>query len=691
MSLNTFLLSTFAKNTRFGPDIQSMRLRYQTLSVIYIDLGISLILIIFDFVLWIALRLPTAFYASICFGLCSTIALILLRQDKAHLSCIMSMIAMITTNFIGSGFGKEPIVGIGGVLGCSVVNFFLAYSPQVYTASTGILLVLLVGVYVPGVNDIFQLTFSDEQSKQIIILLVTMSLVFIYVSAAFTLQKSVEINIWKIAHINYMRSDSLTKEVLQASRAKDVFVSSLSHEIRNPLNSVKGSIGYLLEVIKNPEHIKVLQNAKLGCEILLNLANNALDAAKLQADKMELSYSSASFTSILHKVFMINSETIRSKKIHLRAFIDNRLPEMIWIDPSRLLQTMMNLLSNALKFTPADGRITVHVVWCPSDTKSEDLIELEENILTPPVPVIATLEDLQFPQLDATYEFDSQESITRRSNLSSTRQFKTKSFPGIGLTAFELEPWSIDKYSPHTRSGRSNNRNGYLKVQVSDTGSGIAPEHIPRLFQMFTQAHRSVATMHGGTGLGLWICKQLCQKMGGEIKLYSELNRGTTFVFYIAVNNDEELIPHVRRPNTLKISPNVLIVDDYAHNRELHKLLVEKEGAQAILATDGTEAVEKFKAREEGFYSFIMMDVMMVEMSGFAAAKLIREWEREQNRQRKVDIYFVSGEYFNEEEVMRAFRVAGGTRDTAGIQCLRKPIDLEVIKTTVLSYKENAE
>ena len=686
MSLSAFLLSTFAKNTRFGSDIESIRLRYQALSVIYIDLSVGSVLIIFDSLTWTIIRLPSSFNSSICTFLFTSVALVLLRHDKTNLSCIVSMVGMLSTNFAGSNFGGEPVVGAIGVLGCCVLNFFLAYSLEAYLVTTALSIVLL-GVYLPKINDIFKLTLNDEQFKQGIILLITIVILFMVISVAFILQKSIEVNIWKIAQINHMRTETLTREVLQASRAKDVFVSSLSHEIRNPLNSIKGSVDYLLEVITNPQQTRMLQSAKLGCEILLNLANNALDAAKLQADKMELSYSNASFRTVVEKAFMINSETIRSKNIHLKAFIDRNLPEIMRIDSSRLLQIMMNLLSNALKFTPAGGGITVHVAWCPSDMNIESLIKPGDNAaLTVPVGGVANYQGLRPTRLDSTYEFSSQECLTRRNDLSFAREFKIKSFSRADPTSSEHEPWNMDVYSPRVRSSQSSRSKGYLKVQVSDTGSGIAAEHIPKLFQMFTQAHRSVVTMHGGTGLGLWICKQLCQKMGGDIKLYSELGRGTTFVFYIAVNSDEGLAPPGREFGMPQISPNVLIVDDYAHNRELHKLLVEKEGAQAILASDGTEAVEKFKAHEEGFFSFIMMDVKMVEMSGFAAAKLIREWEGEQRREKKVDIYFVSGEYFDEEEVIRAFRAAGTTSNIAGIRCLRKPIDLEVVKATVLSY-----
>ena len=99
--------------------------------------------------------------------------------------------------------------------------------------------------------------------------------------------------------------------------------------------------------------------------------------------------------------------------------------------------------------------------------------------------------------------------------------------------------------------------------------------------------------------------------------------------------------------------------------------------------------VEKFTAQEEGYYSFIMMNVMMPEMNGFEATKAIQEWERTQNREKKVDIYFVSGEYLEEEEVAMTSRLAGLTNEVSRIKYLRKPIELEAVKAIVKQYKRD--
>ena len=115
---------------------------------------------------------------------------------------------------------------------------------------------------------------------------------------------------------------------------------------------------------------------------------------------------------------------------------------------------------------------------------------------------------------------------------------------------------------------------------------------------MFTQAHRSVNNMHRGTSLGLWICKQFC--MGGDIKLYSQPDRGTAFVFHIPINNDQISLVQPARNNTQQSVQNVMIVDDYINNKELHKFIVEEEGANVILASNGKEAGREVHSSRRG-------------------------------------------------------------------------------------------
>ena len=234
------------------------------------------------------------------------------------------------------------------------------------------------------------------------------------------------------------------------------------------------------------------------------------------------------------------------------------------------------------------------------------------------------------------------------------------------------------------------NKMPYLKVQISDNGCGIPEDVIPKFFTMFTQSQRSGPTKHRSASLGLWISKQLCQKMGGDITLYSKENEGTTFVFYIPVSIGAQV---ESIPQDLNISkqPRALVVDDYQFNRDLHRLILEREGVQVSLACDGVEAVREYKKHGNGYFDFVMMDVQMPEMDGFTATKEIREMECERNW-KHVDIYFVSGEYYDENEVLAKLRSRERMTEMAQIKCMKKPIDIEVIKKMVeRCYKKKDE
>ena len=358
-----------------------------------------------------------------------------------------------------------------------------------------------------------------------------------------------------MAQLSYEKSEELTKEVLQASKAKDVFVSSLSHEIRNPLNALNGTIDYLLSSVSNLGHIVMLKNAKLSGEVLLNLANNVLDAAKLKAGKMDVSYTKGNFGDIIKKVFTINSESLRNKKITAEAFLDKNLPRVLWIDSSRLLQIMMNLISNALKFTPEEGKIKIIVRWCSEDQEREGLLTSSQNqdlrrsdIIENVVNTLSN-ENTMMPRNKGEFlskefeEFSVQECSIRRRNIDALNGSKIRMKDVFKNTQFSHthQPWTIQSKELSISPGQLEPKKRFIKIEVSDSGCGIPEESISKLFEMFEQVHQDGNNRRGGTGLGLWICKQLCQKMDGDIKLYSRVGHGTNFVFYILVNNERRM------------------------------------------------------------------------------------------------------------------------------------------------------
>jgi len=596
-----------------------------------------------------------------------------------------------------------PMAGIFGTFCYMNLSNILTESNKIITINTLASFIELV-LHAFKVVHIFQDAFSEEQTIQIWSGLVASFIAFGYLSIISFIRKNVEAGYWDLAQTNFEKSENLTKEVIQAIDAKDTFVSSLSHEVRNVLNALNGSIEHLTLALKDSSYMQILKNAKLSGEILLNLVNNALDAAKIKADKLELSYGTCEFDDVIRKTFIVNAENLKTKNIIAQAVVDNDVPKGLWIDSGRVLQVMMNLVSNAIKFTPSHGKIFIHAKWLdgiqdPSQLLS--IIEDEDNEIFDSKKSRSGQKKrsrivfngvLDPHSLDRYQEFSDEEGSKHRKNMDimSRSSGFHKSPTKISKTDVQIpttENWNIRKVAQRKRKSSHSQRImdaqfGYLKIQVSDTGCGISEDSISKLFGMYNQANSSISSTYGGSGLGLWISKQLTQKMGGDIAVYSERNKGTQFVFYIPVNLFQTST--ISTANTLRLRDkvNVLVVDDFAFNRNLHKLLLEREGAQVTVANDGHDALQKYTQRGGDYFDVIMMDVNMPGMDGFQAAIKIREWE-EANNTKKVSIYFVSGDYFSEDDIITALKAKGKMRDLSNIRFLRKPIELEVVSNII--------
>ncbi|MFK3738556.1 two-component regulator propeller domain-containing protein [Massilia sp. TN1-12] len=161
-----------------------------------------------------------------------------------------------------------------------------------------------------------------------------------------------------------------------------------------------------------------------------------------------------------------------------------------------------------------------------------------------------------------------------------------------------------------------------IRFSVEDTGIGIEPDALPRLFQQFEQADATTTRRYGGTGLGLAICRQLVELMGGTIAAASTPNVGSTFSFVLPLADGEQ--PPVvqdapREPHTHRL--RVLCAEDYPTNQIIVRMLLEELGHQVDVVENGMLAVA---ACARTRYDLILMDGRMPEMDGASATRLIR-------------------------------------------------------------------
>lgn len=175
---------------------------------------------------------------------------------------------------------------------------------------------------------------------------------------------------------------------------------------------------------------------------------------------------------------------------------------------------------------------------------------------------------------------------------------------------------------------------------VRDTGKGINPERLDLIFSPFTQEDESTTRIHGGTGLGLTITKQLVEIMGGKLSVSSVLNQGSTFQFYLpllesdSLPEDEERLGKLRSSNLKMRSPQILkilIVEDSEINLIIVKRMITDLGHEVYYANNGKKAVSMIQNFN---FDLVFMDWSMPEMDGIEATRVIRSQEASENKKR---------------------------------------------------------
>jgi signal transduction histidine kinase/ActR/RegA family two-component response regulator len=204
-------------------------------------------------------------------------------------------------------------------------------------------------------------------------------------------------------------------------------------------------------------------------------------------------------------------------------------------------------------------------------------------------------------------------------------------------------------------------RDTMLEIAVADTGVGISPENLVRLFQKFDQLDSSTTRRFGGTGLGLAICHELAQLMGGDIAVESRLGAGSRFLVRLPLARIGEErpaapIPAPPPPELQPIRLRVLAAEDNAVNQLVLKTLLHQIGIEPTVVENGAEAVAAWAERE---WDVVLMDVQMPVMDGLAATADIRARERAAGRARTPIIALTANAMTHQIEQYRAAGMDG--------------------------------
>ena len=328
----------------------------------------------------------------------------------------------------------------------------------------------------------------------------------------------------------------------EASRTKSSFLANMSHELRTPLNAIIGVTEMLQEDardLKREDELEPLERVLRAARHLLALINDILDLSKIEAGKMDIILERFPIRTLIDEV----AQTVEATAGKNGNKIVINCPDVIgsiYADQIRVRQALLNLVSNAIKFT-SNGTVTV--------------------------------------------------SAARAGHGAAER----------------------------------------IEIAISDTGIGMSPEQLGKLFQEFSQADSSTTRKYGGTGLGLAISRRFCQIMGGDISVESELGRGSKFVITLPAHvGDADETVEAARPSDLSRpriprspgqSPLILIIDDDKTVREVIGRYLEREGFRVAEADGGREGLRL--ARELN-PTAITLDITMPDLDGWTVLAAIK-------------------------------------------------------------------
>ena len=381
------------------------------------------------------------------------------------------------------------------------------------------------------------------------------------------------------------------------------FLLSFSHELRNLINSLSGNVKLAnLEKDLSNRTKELLLNAEVCGELLTHLVNNILDTGKVEVGELEINQTPIKIYDTLEKIWCVCSELIRVKQLRGRMRIAKNIPRTILTDSHRLTQIVFNLVCNSIKFTER-GSIAVGVEW------KSGCSEVTEECFQP----------YPFNDID-----DQDEGLFEK---SQDFNIFNNDYLNLNLSGKKINTSSL-------RSPDSSER-GVLKVTITDTGCGMTNLDIKNPFQRSSDVSDESSRRKLGTGLGLFITKQICSKLGGEIRIFSKQDVGSCVIFCLPINTvrhlshqhtDMESLKTLIRAKHLK----AMVVDDAPFNCLIIRNFLEKIGVTVMdVAVNGLEAFEKYSAlcQRNERPEIITMDIDMPIMDGKDASKMIRELE----------------------------------------------------------------
>ncbi len=531
---------------------------------------------------------------------------------------------------------------------------------------------------------------------------------------------------YKLSRQQMMELEKARQEAIKANKAKSEFLSSMSHDIRTPMNGIVGMTAIAMANIDNQERVKdCLGKITLSSRHLLGLINDVLDMSKIESGKLTLNMNQVSLREIMDSIVNIVQPQVKERQQHFDIFIQKIQTEDVHCDSVRLNQILINLLSNAIKFTPEGGRINVYLeqedsplgaqyVRCHFRVKDSGIgmtQEFQEKIFD----TFTREEKAQIDKIEGT---GLGMAITKAIVDTMKGSIELQSAPGKGsefhitldlekadtkVEDMKLPPWRmlvVDNNKDLCQSAVESLREIGIEAQWAVDGETAVA--MAKKCHEEDNGFEIVLLDWKMPGMdGLHTAREMRKHLGENVPIliisaydWSEIEEEAKeagvqgFIskplfksnLYLGLSRymldaPEEETKKETVSHRCFHGKRILLAEDNDLNWEIAEDLLSEAGFQLERAENGQICVEKFEQSELGCYDVVLMDIRMPVMNGYDAAKAIRALPR---KDANLPIIAMTADAFS-DDIQRCL-------DCGMNEHVAKPIDVDRLTQLLKKY-----